>query len=94
MTSTRRLYASGAGQLHCDLSCPGLRRSPLPSEALGKFLRAVAALALPTMMNRARACPLASSGLEAGTPGKGDWVLGDASTVGRFLGWVAADWSF
>lgn len=87
MTSTRRLYASRAGQLHCDLNCPGRRRLPLRSEVLGKFLRAVAALALPTMMNRAQACPLASSGLEAGTPGRGDWVLGDASTVGRFLGW-------
>lgn len=87
MTSTRRLYAAGAGQLHCDLSCPGRRRSPLPTEALGKFLRAVAALALPSMMNRVQACPLASSGLEAGTPGKRDWVLGDASTVGCSLGW-------
>lgn len=85
MAITRRLCAAWTGQLRCDLSCPGRRRSPLPTEALGKFLRAVAFQALP-LMNRAWACPLASSGLEAGTAGPRDWVVGDANIVGRSLG--------
>lgn len=83
----RPLCAAWAGQLRCDLSCPGHRRSLLLTEALKKFLRALASLALPSMMKRALRCPLADSGLEAGTLGHGDWVVVDASLVGRSLGW-------